>query len=246
MLKKRRRKNGFTLIELLVVVAIIAVLIAILLPALSKARQTAGRVACASNLNDISRAITMYLQDNSDFLPLVAFRYAGGYTGHYYGYPISEYGGPKIPDGFIYTLKNYTGKNEKIFLCPADKNIWYAGSQFTEGPGSSKLILSYQYNEMSGWPPLPPGVYSGTSIVKLKGRQEGKVACPSKAMLLADKDAFWGGLTFGFTGHGPAGDGPNGGNFLFVDGHTEFHSGYDIVGWYGGPWYLYKPYWAED
>jgi prepilin-type N-terminal cleavage/methylation domain-containing protein/prepilin-type processing-associated H-X9-DG protein len=56
-------KRGFTLIELLVVCAIIAVLVAILLPALSRAREAAKAVQCASNLRQIGQGQFLYAHD---------------------------------------------------------------------------------------------------------------------------------------------------------------------------------------
>jgi prepilin-type N-terminal cleavage/methylation domain-containing protein len=61
-------RGGFTLVELLAVIAVIALLLAILLPALSRARDSTRVTTCMANLRQITTAITLYA-DEYDAIP---------------------------------------------------------------------------------------------------------------------------------------------------------------------------------
>jgi prepilin-type N-terminal cleavage/methylation domain-containing protein len=57
-------KKAFTLIELLVVIAIIAMVTAMLLPVVSRAKVTAQRTVCLSNMAELNLGCKMYTDDN--------------------------------------------------------------------------------------------------------------------------------------------------------------------------------------
>jgi prepilin-type N-terminal cleavage/methylation domain-containing protein/prepilin-type processing-associated H-X9-DG protein len=64
-----RRSRAFTLIELLVVIAIIGILAAMLFPVFARARESARKIQCLSNVKNIALAIQMYFTDYDQGFP---------------------------------------------------------------------------------------------------------------------------------------------------------------------------------
>jgi prepilin-type N-terminal cleavage/methylation domain-containing protein len=65
------RKQGFTLIELLIVIAIIGLLAALLFPVFARARESARRSSCLSNLRQLGLGMQQYIQDYDGRYPYI-------------------------------------------------------------------------------------------------------------------------------------------------------------------------------
>jgi prepilin-type N-terminal cleavage/methylation domain-containing protein/prepilin-type processing-associated H-X9-DG protein len=124
-----RRHKGFTLIELLVVIAIIGILAAMVFPVFARARESARKAVCLSNVKNLALAVQMYLSDFQRFWPgehnpdaEAYFRTApgGGRTA-----PVDNCNRKPQANPFLRVpviLDEYV-RNRDVYRCPSSK-IW--------------------------------------------------------------------------------------------------------------------------
>ena len=126
-----RKTLGFTLIELLVVIAIIAILAAILFPVFARARESARKASCQSNLKQIGLGWLQYAQDYDEKVmpvrtvsPGKVFYWWGSYNG-------------TVLNGSEGLLQPYM-KSTQIQACPS----------FDNRTNAAKGSTGYAYNNV--------------------------------------------------------------------------------------------------
>ncbi|WP_052361411.1 type II secretion system protein [Geminisphaera colitermitum] len=117
--REARRAAAFTLIELLTVIAIIGVLAGIMIPVVSRVRESARKAQCISHLRQIGNGIHLFASDNKSYLP-VSIKFANldcpfGITTNGTEYGWFNYVRPYM--GAASSLKAFMGK--RMLPCPS-------------------------------------------------------------------------------------------------------------------------------
>ena len=156
-----RNSRKFTLVELIVVIAIIAILAGMLLPAVSKARESARQSCCINNTRQINLAMSQYIDDYKDTIPYVS-------TGSYTPPNTVSYWSEKFQD-YI--------KNTDILRCPTMTRTLYA----TSSVGHPLCDYGRNFSHLST---SPSHTQPGSQVINLRD-----VRHPAEVLELVDSIA---------------------------------------------------------
>lgn len=222
---------GFTLIELLVVVAIMAVLLAFLLSTLERARESARRAVCASNLRQIGAGWQLYAMENRDAFMTVFFDYFGvGYGGKTAcDFPTTR---PRELNPYL-ALPSTDVSDAPVFRCPSDRGLEEPYGNFRPIPASrplydlfgssyaaNGLVLSGLLEHVPGDDPPGWGDPPTPQIMRYRPLRIDEVRVPAAIFVLSG-DAPQSGLVYNMHTAWHGADGLRR-NLVFLDGHAAF------------------------
>ncbi|HMJ65765.1 MAG TPA: prepilin-type N-terminal cleavage/methylation domain-containing protein [Candidatus Binatia bacterium] len=229
-IKRELLSKAFTLIELLVVIAVIAIIAALLLPALSKAKEKAKRIACLNDVKQMGLGGQLFADDQED----------GRLTGSLKTMPVAI----QADDDLNWLYPTYI-QNVNTFICPATRNvidpnvkytILYNGALMTKlthlddnAPGGGNSTMpGHSYEVFGGWKSATRGYPRKTqnSVQVYKHWNinfRDMVVSAADTFIIIDAmephAAPWNHENWPnpYDGHGV-----EGGNVIFADGHAEW------------------------
>jgi prepilin-type N-terminal cleavage/methylation domain-containing protein len=215
--------SGFTLIELLVVIGLIAILLALLVPAVRHAREQASRVECANNLRQWAVGLTAYAAQNQNYFPDNTRGSHLCWIGPEVQTFLRDYLMPL--NGFDAKDGAQTGQSHATYCPTQDWHRYYRETH--PDPGYVELLgyFYFPFKDLTnsgnkGWADFTP---AGTGwVTKRKFGREFRHAPILSDMIQSAGLDGWGWLGQPVSSH-RRGNMPTGGNFLFEDGHVDWH-----------------------
>ncbi len=218
-MRRPTRLPAFTLVELLIVLGIIAALAAILLPAISRARESMKRTQCLSNLRTLTAAWIAYAADNDRNLCNSNTTLPGGWLNYTPNDP--NHLGP-MQSGKLWSYVN----NAATYRCPDDRSdpnndpfapaSSYAVNGLLNGPVGAPFPL-HKLDEITNAPKtfvfIEQTVPYGPNII---GKSIGTFATPIYPAIAFSFNG-WPGAFHLTPNHSAEGTG-----ISFADGHAEF------------------------
>jgi len=252
-------QRAFTLIELLVVIAIIAVLMAVVMPALNNAKLIARQTVCASQMKQWGLAVTAYITENNNTIPL-------------YGEvsDMTNYGNALDPETWWYNrltpylTSEYYGQwgMRKVRKCPMGRENW--------GENAVWIGVYYGGHKPENAPFIFPAQWTGTELIqKCSPVKYSSIKSPAYYLMLLDtgRDVVFEPIHWkwdiDYDGDGKkdsrgsvaADKGPynfaqpkihrGGCNIVLFDGHVEWIR-YDTFWQIGNDGYPVHPYWYNQ
>ena len=144
---KIKKSQGFTLIEMLLVVSLLALLIALILPGLTKARETSRRAVCANNLRQMVNACVAYAGDYINWTPN-APRFGAITNGSSSGTRNIWYGAEAEVVGKAMWLGYLPVKSSNVYCPSRDPKARYAPNAWAwgwAGWGLASAAVEYSY-----------------------------------------------------------------------------------------------------
>jgi prepilin-type N-terminal cleavage/methylation domain-containing protein len=222
-----KTESGFTLIELLVVVAIIAILASLVIPALARAKGTALRTVCVSNLKQWGVAVQLYAGDHDDFFPDAReedLNWAGPRLQQFWRDYLFRQVKGEAKDRFNVTYcptQKWHRHVDKILQGAQQASSIVIGYQYLPGRNTNSIYWNYNTHGLGDWAgkkkfggpfknaPIMVDVYQG------QGSAPGDVASMSSWFFDPGHQPY--------SSHADQSGQATGANFLWEDGHVQWH-----------------------
>ncbi|MFM1770201.1 MAG: hypothetical protein RJA22_2730 [Verrucomicrobiota bacterium] len=163
---RRHGHAGFSLTDLLMVAATVSLLAAVVVPLVSRFRSQSRIAQCTANLQQLSKAVTLYANENDGRLPELTNAPAPGGWWHY----------REQVKGYL-GLRGAASPEETVFGCPSDRGYGdEAGRPVPFRLDRKHLFTSYVFNGVNHVPGLP----------NIAGRQLSSLRNPARTLLVLE------------------------------------------------------------